>query len=219
MTDIETNPTVLAVTSEITTLEAFAASYAVTTAEQFQAGASDLARVKGMQKKLEETRTGITGPMNDALAKVNAFFKAPAAKLKAIEDLIKGKLSAYHAEQERIRAKEQAEADERARKERDRVEAQARKAAESGKVEKAAQLEQRAATVVAPIIQREAPKVAGLQMREAWKFQVTDPSLVPREYLVVDEKKIRGVVMALKGEAKIPGVRVYSETAVASSAA
>lgn len=219
MTDPATNPAVIEVTSGITALEKFAASYTVTTPEQFQAGAADLQRVKGMQKKLEETRTGITGPMNAALKKVNDFFRAPAEKLVAIEQLIKRKLGAYHEEQQRIAAAEQAKADERARKEREKLEQRAAAAEASGKVEKAAALQTQAATVVAPVIVREAPKVAGVQMRDAWKFQVVDPNLVPREYLVVDETKIRKVVAALKQDTNIPGVRVYSEKQIASSAA
>jgi hypothetical protein len=219
MTDPAQNPAVIEVTNEITSLESFAANYAVTTPAQYEAGAADLARVKGMLKKLEETRTSITGPMNAALDKVNAFFKGPATKLKAIEQLIKGKLGAFYEDQQRIAREQQAKADEDARKERERIEAQAKKAAESGKVEKAEALQQRAATVVAPVIVREPPKVSGMQMRDAWKFEVTNPSLVPREYLVVDEARIRKVVQALKGDANIPGVRVYSEKQIASSAA
>lgn len=219
MTEFEKNPAVLEVTEGVMALASFAANYTVTTPAQYESGAADLARVKGMQKKLEETRTGMTGPLNASLKKINDFFRAPGEKLAAIERTIKGKLGLFAEAQERLRQEEQRRADEAARKERERVEAQARKAAESGKVEKAAQLEQRAATVVAPVIQREAPKVAGLQMREAWKFEVTDPALVPREYLVVDEARIRKVVQALKGDAKIAGVRVYSEKQFASSAA
>jgi hypothetical protein len=219
MTEVEKNPAVVAVTTEIATLESFAQSYAVATVEQFNAGAGELARVKGMQKKLEETRTSITGPINDGLSRINAFFKAPAARLKAIEDKIKGALVRFDDEQRRIAREEQAKADEKARKEREAIEERARKAEASGKVERAAELQQRAAAVVAPVITREPPRVAGLSLREAWKFEVTDPAKVPREYLMVDEVKIRKIVMALKGDANIPGVRVYSEKVAASSAA
>lgn len=219
MTDPASNPAVVAVTNEITSLEAFAATYAITSAEQYQAGAADLQRVKGMQKKLEETRTSITGPMNAALKRVNEFFKRPAERLVAIEQKIKGAIVRYDDEQRRIAAEEQRKADEKARKEREALEARAKKAEESGKVEKAAELQTRAATVVAPVITRDPPKVAGVQMREAWKFEVTDPAQVPREYLVVDESKIRKVVQALKGDTKIPGVRVWPEKTIASSAA
>jgi type IV secretory pathway VirB10-like protein len=166
MTDIENNPAVVEVTSGITALEVFAASYQVTTAAQYEAGAADLARVKGMQKKLEETRTSITGPMNAALKKVNDFFRAPAEKLAGIERLIKGKLGAYHEEQECIRREEQRKADERAAAERRKAEAaaaearrkaeaeaaelrrKAEEAAAAGRAAEAAKLQQRAETKV-----------------------------------------------------------------------
>jgi len=92
-------------------------------------------------------------------------------------------------------------------------------ATEAKAEQRVATLEIQAAAVVAPVIQREAPKVAGIVTREVWKFEVTDPSLVPRAYLSVDESKIRGVVQSLKGDALIPGVRVYSDKSIASSAA
>ena len=85
--------------------------------------------------------------------------------------------------------------------------------------EKVEDLQLREAMVVAPVVDREAPKVAGIATREVWRFEVTDPALVPREYLVVDESKIGKVVRALKGDAVIAGVRVYSERQLASSAA
>ena len=53
------------------------------------------------------------------------------------------------------------------------------------------------------------PKVKGISSSIEWKFVVEDPALVPREYLSVDDKKIRGVVEALKDQTRIPGVRVF----------
>jgi len=52
------------------------------------------------------------------------------------------------------------------------------------------------------------PKVEGVSYREGWQFEIERPDLLPREYLVPDEKKIRGVVNALGDKANIPGVRV-----------
>lgn len=255
MTDITQNPAVVEVTKGVTTLEKLAENYAITTAEQYTAGAADLQRVKGMQKKLEETRTSITKPMNEALDRVNAFFRKPADTLKAIELKIKGALRVFSDEQEARAREEQRKADERAAAERKRAEeaaaaerrkaeeaaaelrrkaeaeAAAGNAAEAAKLQqradtklekaetKAATLESQAQTVVAPIIRRDPPKVTGINYREAWKFEVTDVSLVPREYLMVDETKIRKIVQAMKGDTKIAGVRVYSEKQIASGAA
>lgn len=196
-----------------------AESYKVSTAQQFADAGDVLKRIKGHQKKLDETESGITKPINDGLKAIRDLFRGPKERAAKAESLVKRAMIAYSEEQERIRREEQRKADEAAQKERDRLAAQAAKAAASGKVEKAEALEERASTVVAPVIHREAPKVSGVNMREAWKFEITDDSLVPREYLSVDEKKIRAVVSALKGGTSIPGVRVYSEKQLASSAA
>lgn len=253
--NFESMPAVQAVTAEVASLETFAATYAVTTAEQYQHGAEDLKRVKAAQKKLEETRTGLTKPINESLRRLNDFFRAPADRLVAIEKTIKAALTRFADEQERLRREEQRRAEEAARRERERLEAQAREAerkarekaeqerkaaeeaAAAGRAEEAAKLqaraaateakaaekveaiETRAAAVVAPIIQREAPKVAGVATREVWRFEIIDPTLVPREYLAVDEQRIRKVVAALKGDTTIPGVRVYAEKSIAAGAA
>lgn len=68
-----------------------------------------------------------------------------------------------------------------------------------------------AAAVIAPVLQREAPKVTGVRSRRVWKFEVTDPTQVPRDFLMVDEQKIRRFVGAMKGDARIAGIRVWDE--------
>lgn len=84
---------------------------------------------------------------------------------------------------------------------------------------KAEEVTQQAAMVVAPVIHREAPKVSGISTREVWLFDVVDAAAVPREYLMVDESKIRKVVGALKGDTCIAGIRVYSDKRMASGTA
>lgn len=54
------------------------------------------------------------------------------------------------------------------------------------------------------------PKVEGISARVKWYFTIDDPALVPAEYKAIDEKKIQGVVNALKDQTRIPGVRVFS---------
>jgi hypothetical protein len=207
------------VTAATQALVALAGSYQVATPEQYSGAGADLTRVKAAQKRLEAVRKAITQPLDAAKKAVMDFFREPEMKLADAENRIKRSMIAFSDEQDRIRREEQRRADEAARKERERIEAQARKAAESGKVEKADALEQRAAAVVAPVIHREAPTVAGINMREVWKFEVTDPDLVPRQYLSVDESKIRKVVQALKGDTKIDGVRIWPEKQMAAGAA
>lgn len=55
----------------------------------------------------------------------------------------------------------------------------------------------------------------GVTTRTTWKYTVEDLASVPREYLMLDEKKIKAVVKAMKGETAIPGIRVHEEGSVA----
>lgn len=217
--NLQADAAVVAIEPEKNQLIAFAQSLAIKTAGGYAAAADRLKLVKGLLQKIEEARTRITKPMNEALRQVNAQAKEASAPLIDAEAKIKRAMIAYSEEQERIRREEQRKAEEEARRQREKLEQQAAKALASGKVEKAEQLEQRAATVVAPVIQREAPKVTGVSTREVWKFEVTDPALVPREYLTIDEKKIGAIVRAMKGDTNIPGVRVWADKSLASGAA
>lgn len=72
-------------------------------------------------------------------------------------------------------------------------------------------------TVTEPLVAPPAPtapvveKAKGLTKR--WTFEVQDANQVPREYLTVDEKKIREAVQA--GARTIPGVRIYQSESIA----
>jgi hypothetical protein len=53
-------------------------------------------------------------------------------------------------------------------------------------------------------------KVKGLTKR--WVFDVQDAGMIPREFLQVDEKKIRDAIAA--GTRNIPGVRIYQDQSI-----
>ena len=136
------------------------------------------------------------------------------------------RLAALQREEER-KAREKAEALRRQAEEAEaagRAAEAARLAARATATEeksaaKVEDLQLREAMVVAPVIDREPPKVAGVSTREVWKFRVTNAALVPDQYKVVDEARIRKVVQALKADANIPGVEVWSERQMAAGAA
>lgn len=63
---------------------------------------------------------------------------------------------------------------------------------------------------VAPVAAAPVAKAEGVSFREIWDFELEDLAAVPREYLLVDEVRVRAVVRALKSLTRIPGVRVFS---------
>ena len=124
--------------------------------------------------------------------------------------------------EDKRRADEQAEAEgKRREKEQDRLH-QERLDAEAEQRERTARaenLEERAETKQAAPLAPAAPKVTGISTSKKWLFQITDPSKVPDQYKTIDEKKIGGVVRALKGDTDIPGVRVWQESTMAARSA
>lgn len=56
-----------------------------------------------------------------------------------------------------------------------------------------------------------AARAEGLSLSVVWKFAIINANALPREYLKPDEVKIGRIVRALKSQAQIPGVRIWSE--------
>lgn len=134
---------------------------------------------------------------------------------KAMEEAeaLQRKLDAEVAEANRKAAEEarrKAEEEARARK----ASAAEIEAAKKKAEEEAAKIAVVAPTVVSPVVQ-EAPKVTRTEsgsasQRKVWTFEVIDAAQVPREYLMVDEKRIRDAVRM--GTRDIPGIRIFEES-------
>lgn len=136
--------------------------------------------------------------------------------LKKLLDTLGRGMGAYQAECERQRQleREMLLAQQKAEMDASAMEL-AEGLAENGQMEAAEGVLAQAAKMQ-PEVQCDsfAPKVRDTVVTTNWTFEVVDPALVPREYLCVDETKVRGVVKACKGETNIPGIRVFSETKV-----
>ena len=132
--------------------------------------------------------------------------------------MVKDKTNRYLLAEEQKRVAQQAEAqakaDEAARRERERLEKEAAKL-KSPEL-KAERLEQ-AAAVVAPVIQVASvvEKQKGVSTVKRWKHKVTDIDLLPKMYMLANDKMLAGVATSSKGVAKIPGVQFYSEDGLA----
>jgi uncharacterized protein with gpF-like domain len=146
------------------------------------------ALTKGQWKTYESKRTKATKPFNEGLREVNSWFKPVQAALKAMEQEWNKKLKEFKVQQEQEQAR--------------LIEA-AREAEEPAEIR-----ETLIAAAEAPI------QTTTTTFVDRWVFEVTDPKAVPREYLMPDEKKIGGVVAAMKDETNIPGVRAWNDPIV-----
>lgn len=196
-----------------------AQSFTVANAEDYQAAAEELSAIKGKWNEIEKSRKALKKPIDDAARAVQSFFKPPLDYLTRAESVLKRAMIAWKNEQDRIAREEKQKAEAKARKERDRLEKQAREAEEKGRAERAEVLRDRAVSTVAAAPVTEAPKVSGISTRTVWKFRVVDAAKVPDKYKLVDEKKIGGVVRALKGDTDIEGIEVWEESSMAARSA
>ena len=58
------------------------------------------------------------------------------------------------------------------------------------------------------------PTIEGIETREKWFCEITEPLKVPREYLVVDEKRLNELARRTKGSVEVDGVRFNSTTII-----
>lgn len=165
------------------------------------------------QKRLDDLRAAEQKKIDDAR-------KAEEVRLEAERKAEQARLDAIAAAERKAEEDRRVAAAAKAKAEGDAAEA-ARIAALPPPVVVAAVAAPVAVLPPAPVIQRtvvqsSTPKVAGVSTKTVWLFEVTDQAAVPREFLMVDERRIREFVQTLKESAKIPGVRIYSEQQVAA---
>lgn len=175
---------------------------------------------KGILAKLENIERGLKAKMNEYAFRVEQERRKAeaAARQAAIEAQRKideeARLAREAAEKEAAEARARAE--------------EAAKAGDSdaARLAEIAKAEEAKAQVVAemPVVQVEAPvipKASGpvrtaagtASVRKRWEFGITDPTAIPREYLVVDEKKLREAIKA--GVRSIPGVNIFETSDIA----
>lgn len=214
--DGETNQLALSATD----LAHRSATYTCPDRDAFRAGGEDLRTIAGMLKKLEDKRTSVTGPLNDALRNINAWFTAPREALQGAKKKIGERMAQFEKAERDRETKAQAEAEQKARENREELQRRAAIAAAKGNEAKAQELATRATEVVAAKVDIVAPKAAGVNtFGDVWEFEVIDKNKLPSQYLQADLVKIGQMVRALKdkehAEAQIPGIRVTSRPRIA----
>jgi len=143
------------------------------------------------------------------------------SKIEPIVSELSAKVSRWLADEER-RRREAEEAKRRAELERMRLEAELEaKAREADGIKNESERRRIEDQIITDAARREAElepipevpaaaKADGVSLRDNWTFEIIDESLIPREYLIPDEVKIRKVVVAMKDKTNIPGVKAIN---------
>lgn len=179
---------------------------AMTEADEFKKA------IHALIKEIDGTFKDIAAKAFDAHRAITSKWKETKQPLIDAQAVIVQKGKKYLREQEEIRLAEERRLREIARKaEEDRLLAEAEELEEEGEFEEAAAVLSEPIKVVTPVVKSEAPKVDKRSYKTTWKWRILDESKIPREFFTLDERKISGVVRALKGETKIPGIGVYED--------
>jgi hypothetical protein len=200
-----------------------AAALEVVDQGSLEAGAQLLKDIKALVAEIDRsTRPVISAAhaAHKAAVKQRSDLVAP---LEEAEALIKSKVQAYVAEEDR-KAREQAALEAAAQREQqEEAEKQARELAEMGEHELAEHVREEAAAEAAAPILVMVPKVAGISTPETWHAEVDDfkalvcavaAGNVPLAALLPNEKVLGQQARALRSELKWPGVRVFPRRGV-----
>lgn len=193
---------------EVSIFERKADELSISSSADVEVAADLLGSIKKMQKHLKGQETEAKKPYQELVKGIIAAFKPINLKLSAAEDTIKGKVVEYR----------KAEA-QKAEEQKAKIEARVGEGRGKLKVQ----------TAINKISDVEASKSAAhvdtgnstMTVRKVKKLEITDESLIPREYLVVDSAKVRAAafkIYDLKKEgvevAMIPGVNVTEEESI-----
>jgi len=213
------------------TFLATAEAIRITTPEEAQAAVDQTRQIKECAKTVEEVRKSFTTPLDEQKKAYMDLFRPASDVLVKAETLLKGAITTFNQEQQRIaaeaekqrRQQEQAERDRQAEEQRQAAALleQSEQAAASGDYATAEALEQQAAAVqevAAPIavpvtLAPEKPK--GAAFKKVWKCRVVDAALVPDQFKTINEKALDAYAKSMKQDAKVPGCEFYAEDQVA----
>jgi len=184
-------------------LEHKAKNMIVASDEDMKAATDLMAVIKISEKNLEEQRKFLVKPLNDHVKNINDRFKLYSVPLQRATTILKNKVLAYRQELERKRREEEARLQAEARAEQERLAA----LAEANELPPPPPIIMRAPATEVPKAARSI--IGSAAFSKEWKFEIVNESLIPREYMSPDEKKIRAVIKA--GIREIPGIRIYQE--------
>lgn len=139
------------------------------------------------RKEIDGRRKKVTAPLNEAIKAFGAWYKPALTAIESIEKHLRAEVGKYTL-------KKRLESEEASR-----LTAEAAKAGDFDLAHEASKGIQ------------QAPDLSKITVTDRWDFEVTDPSLVPREWLLVNVSAIGEHAKAAKKDepAPIPGVRFF----------
>lgn len=223
MTTTEQDAAITKLEPQVQSLAAQAASMVIAEEADYGRAGEFLVTLKGMQKEVAATFDPVVAAAHQAHKAATAARAKHLDPLDGAERVIKGRMSTFRQEQQRIAAQAEAERQKilREQEEKERLE-RAVKAEEAGLDDLADHILETPVALPAAVAPPPPPvaQTKGVAEVKVWKFEIVEPLAVSREFLAIDEAKIRQVVKSM-GEgaaAVVGGIRVYSDVQIRAGA-
>ncbi len=217
------------VAKEATEFQSSLAPIVVASSAEYSRAGDAVNTVSKKLKELEAKRMTMTRPLDESKRLIMEEFKKLTVPLDEFVTKTKQSMIAFHRAEE-------VKAAEAARIEREKAEAAARAEADKMRVEAEQRAKEAVAEGVPDILMDTEPAAPAPQpvyvpepvvpkttygqqstttLRENWQFEITNPELVPREYLSVEPIKIK-MAIRTQNVRDIPGVRIYDAGSIAT---
>lgn len=162
---------------------------AINNDEQYVVEGARLKEIKNLLRSIEEKERELEAPLKLALQYIkNDVFKPYIERLKKLETKIKNEISIYDDKKKKEEEERRKNLEEAFKKTNPEI-----------------------SEDISIITNNTTPKVAGVRISYRYDFEIVDENLIPREFLKVDDVKLRRVINALKEETKIPGIKVVKK--------
>ncbi len=175
-----------------------------------------LVGIKTILKRIDETFDESIAQAHTTHKTILASKKKHTEPLTRAERVIKAGITKYRSERRAIQEEREQRLREEARKrEEERMLLEATELEASGKPEEAIALIEQP-VYAPPIVLPKEKKMQGISTRQKWRWRLRNKSVLPEQYLMVNEKALNKVVDALGQQCQIPGIEVYPEEIVSA---
>lgn len=165
-------------------------SFNIVSSETMQEGVQYLSQLNQFLDKLTEEKEKLTKPINEALKEIRSRYKPTELLLEGAISHLRSDMSAYQTTQLRIKEEEEKKIAARIGEGKGKL-----------KIETAVEQINNLATPASKV----SSDAGEVKFRTDKKLKITDGDLIPREYLIIDEKAL---FSALKLGKTIPGAEI-----------
>jgi hypothetical protein len=185
----------------------------------------ELKNIKKMKDEIEGYKSRAKKPIDACGKEILDYFRDPLLCIDNYEKTLKLKASNFMEAEEKKRREIEAKLREEARLEAEKKEKEAEvlrqkqaklelegKEKEAEKIQEKIEKKEKEIDIVnslPPVITASYDKPTNISSVREYKYEILDEKLIPKEYLMIDEKKIASYAKAMKGTGTIPGIRFF----------